>query len=155
MTYEEMQRMMEFILEQQAQLVANGQRTDERINRADERVNRLIDIVDRLATVTVGRFEGADARVSALSEEVDAKFAALIDAQIRTEETLSAKINALVESQARTEETLNTKISALVEAQRLTSESVRKTDEAVRNLTDVVGRHLREHGNGERDVSRE
>lgn len=126
MTYEEMQRMMQFILEQQAQLVANGQRSDERnaradkrIDRADKLINRIVRTIDRLATVTV-------ARTSALSEELDAKFAALVDSQMRTEEVV-----------------------------RRLSERGEKTDEAVRNLTDVVGRHLREHGNGERDVSRE
>src|ERR1044072_5632522 len=153
-----MQRMMEFILEQQAQLTANQQRSaersaraDERIARADERINRANKLitrtartVDRLATVTVER-------TSALSEELDAKFAALVDAQMRTEEsikrsdeTFNAKINALVESQMRTEEVVK----------RL-SERGEKTDEAVRNLADVVDRHLRDHRNGERDVSRE
>jgi phage-related minor tail protein len=81
MTYEEMQRMMEFILEQQAQLVANGQRTDERINR-------MIVALDNLATATVERFERTDTRISALSEELDAKFAALVDSQMRTEEVI-------------------------------------------------------------------
>lgn len=144
MTYEEMQRMMQFILEQQAQLVANGQRTDERINRMGRRVNRIAVMLDTLATTAVERSERTDARISALSEDFDAKLAALVDAQIRTDETLSAKINALIESQMRTEE-----------AVRRLSEKGEKTDEAVRNLTEVVNHHLRDHRNGERDVSRE
>jgi len=137
MTYEEMQRMMEFILEQQAQLVANGQRTDERINRMGRRVNRIAVMLDTLATTLVGR-------VSSLSEDFDARLSALVDAQIRAEEILSGKLNTLAESQARTEE-----------AVRRLTERGEKTDEAVRNLTDVVGRHLREHRNSERDVGRE
>jgi hypothetical protein len=158
MTYEEMQRMMQFILEQQAQLVANGQRTDERNARADKRLDRAEKLitrtartVDGLATYSVERFEGTDARISAESEDVNAKLAALVDSQMRTEEVMKksdedfkAKLNALVESQMRTEKVV-----------RRLSERGEKTDEAVRNLTDVVGRHLREHGNGERDVSRE
>ena len=151
MTYEEMQRMMEFILEQQAQLAASHQRADERaaksdkrIDRADKLLDRIVRTIDRLATNTFERFEGTDARISAESEDVNTKLAALVDAQIRTEETLSAKINALVESQMRTEEVVK----------RL-SERGEKTDEAVRKLTDVVNDHLRDHRNGERDVSRE
>jgi chromosome segregation ATPase len=47
MTYEEMQRMMEFILEQQAQLTANQQRSDERAARADERADRANERIAR------------------------------------------------------------------------------------------------------------
>lgn len=119
MTYEEMQRMMEFILEQQAQLVANGQRTDERINR-------IVVALDNLATNAFERFERIDARTSTESEVVNAKLAALVDSQMRTEEVV-----------------------------RRVSERGEKTDEAVRNLTEVVNHHLRDHRNGERDVSRE
>lgn len=151
MTYEEMQRMMEFILEQQAQLTASQQRADERNAKADRRldkaeklITRTARTVDGLATHSVERFERTDARISADAEDVNAKLAALVDAQIRTEETLSAKISALIESQARTEEVVK----------RLT-ERGEKTDEAVKNLTHVVDRHLRDHRNGERDVGRE
>ena len=106
MTNEEMQRTMEFILNQQAQFVASQQ-------KADERAARLEDIVGKLAAATLSRFESTDARVSALSEEVDAKFAALVDSQMRTEE------------------------------------SIKKTDEAVRNLTAIVDRYFRER-NGQK-----
>jgi hypothetical protein len=144
MTYEEMQRMMESILEQQAQLVVNGQRTDERINR-------VVVALDNLATAASERFERTDARASAESEDVNAKLAALVDAQMRSEERME-----------KTEETLNAKFAALAESQMRTEEVVRrlsergeKTDEAVRNLTDVVDRHLRDHENGERRLSRD
>jgi phage tail tape-measure protein len=150
MTYEEMQRTMQFVLEQQAQLAANQQRADERADRVNKIITRISRTVDRLATATVERFERTDVRASAESEDVNAKLAALVDAQMRSEErmektgeTLNAKFAALAESQMRTEEVV-----------RRLSERGEKTDEAVRNLTDVVDRHLREHGNGERDVSR-
>jgi uncharacterized protein (DUF3084 family) len=140
MTYEEMRRMMEFILEQQAQLTAKQQRAEERADRADGRADRAAEraeraeeritraeklitrtarTVDRLATAMVER-------ASALSEELDAKFAALVDSQMRTEEVV-----------------------------RRLSERGEKTDEAVRNLTGVVDRHLRDHENGERRQSRD
>ncbi len=69
---------MQFILNQQAQFAANQQ-------KADERISRLEDVVGRLATATLTRFESTDARISALSEDVDAKFAALVDSQMKTE----------------------------------------------------------------------
>lgn len=126
MTYEEMQRMMEFILDQQAQLTAKQQRAEERINKADKRldradklIDRIIRTIDKLATTTVKR-------VSSLSEGFDVKLAALTDAQMRTEDAV----------------------------RRLT-ERGEKTDEAVKNLTEAVARHLRDHRNDERDVSRE
>jgi hypothetical protein len=107
MTYEEMQKTMQFILEQQAQFAAD-------IQKAQESQAETNQIVNRLAAATLDRFERSDARVSALSEDVDAKFAALIDAQMRTDE------------------------------------NVKKTDEAVRNLTAVVDRYFRER-NGQKD----
>jgi hypothetical protein len=57
-----MRKTMQFILEQQAQLVVNGHRTDERITR-------IANVVDRLATVTVERFERTDSRISAQSQD--------------------------------------------------------------------------------------
>ena len=61
MTDEEMRRMMEFILNQQAQIVANQQ-------KADERFARLEDIVGKLATATLNRFESIEARIAEQSE---------------------------------------------------------------------------------------
>ncbi len=81
MSDEETQRTMQFILNQQAQFAANQQ-------KADERVSRLEDVVGRLATATLTRVESTDARISALSEDVDAKFAALVDSQMKTEENI-------------------------------------------------------------------
>jgi hypothetical protein len=95
MTYEEMQKTMQFILEQQAQLVATQQRADERIDKSDKRLDRADKLitrtartVDRLATYAVERFERTDARISTESEDVNAKLAALADAQMRTEEAV-------------------------------------------------------------------
>ena len=106
MTNEEMQKTMQFILEQRAQFAAD-------LQKAQESQAETNQIVNRLAAATLARFESTDARISALSEDVDAKFAALIDAQMRTDE------------------------------------AVKKTDEAVRNLTAVVDRYFRER-NGQK-----
>jgi len=105
MTNEEMQKTMEFILNQQAQITANQQ-------KADERTARLEDIVGKLAAATLSRFESLEAKLAEMSENFDRKIAALVDAQIRTEE------------------------------------SIKKTDEAVKNLTAVVDRYFRERNGG-------
>jgi hypothetical protein len=81
MTSEEMQQTIEFILNQQAQFTTNRQ-------KADERVTGIENIPDRPATATLNRFESTDARFIALSEEVDGKFAALVDAQMRTDKAV-------------------------------------------------------------------
>jgi hypothetical protein len=81
MTNEEMQRAMEFIVNQQAQIVANQQ-------KADERLTRLEDIVGKLATATLSRFESLEAKLAEMSENFERKIAALVDAQIRTEENV-------------------------------------------------------------------
>jgi hypothetical protein len=74
MANEELDRKMEFIVEQQAQFAAN--------------LGRLEEIVARLGDFTLRRFEDSDKRFS----EVDEKIAALVDSQIKTEE--SARITA-------------------------------------------------------------
>jgi len=137
MTNEEMQKAVEFILNRQGQFVADIQK----LNDSQAATNQLIN---RLAAVTVKGFEDTNAKINAL-----------IDAQMRTEESLkktdeavNAKIDALADAQIRTEgsikqvgETFNAKINALVEAQG-------RTDEAVRNLAELVDRQLRERRNG-------
>jgi hypothetical protein len=80
-TNEEMQRAMEFIVNQQAQIVANQQ-------KADERLTRLEDIVGKLATATLSRFESLEVKLVEMSENFERKIAALVDAQIRTEENV-------------------------------------------------------------------
>jgi len=77
MTNEEMQRTMEFILNQQAQFTANLQKLQESQAKSDERVAQLEGLVTRLAAATLKGFEDTDAKINAL-----------IDAQMRTDENL-------------------------------------------------------------------
>jgi ABC-type transporter Mla subunit MlaD len=70
MADEESDGKMEFIIDQQAQFAAN--------------LGRLEEIVVRLADATLRRFEAVDDKLS----EVDQKLAALVDSQIRTEESV-------------------------------------------------------------------
>lgn len=84
MTEEELQKKVEFIIEQQAQLVVNQ-------GKADERMTRLETIVVRLY------------------EDTEAKINSLVDAQMRTE----ARMAELAEVQAGTDEHLNSFIAVV------------------------------------------
>lgn len=84
MNNEEIERKMNFIVEQQAQFASDIQqlqesqaRTDQVVAQTAETVGQMGDVVTRLATVTHAGFT-----------EVNAKINALVDAQIRTEENL-------------------------------------------------------------------
>jgi septal ring factor EnvC (AmiA/AmiB activator) len=99
---------MEFIVGEQA--------------RSAARLGQLEDIVVRFAPATRDRFEANDQR----ADELDAKIAALVDAQMRTEENVR-----------KTEENV-----------RKTEENVRKTDESLRNLMAVVDRYFNGGRNG-------
>jgi hypothetical protein len=102
MTNEEMQRTMEFIVNQQAQFTADIQKLQESQQFLQDSLGQTNQLLNRLAAATVKGFE-----------DVNAKINALVDAQIRTDE------------------------------------NVKKTDEAVRNLTAVVDRYFRErNGDG-------
>jgi len=103
MTNEEMQRTMEFILNQQAQFATDIQKLQESQQQLQGSLIETNQLLTRLAAATVRGFE-----------ETNAKIDALVDAQMRTDE------------------------------------AVKKTDEAVRNLTAVVDRYFRER-NGQKD----
>ena len=101
MSNEELERKMAFIVEQQAQFASDIQQLREVQGQTEQ-------IVARLANVTLEGFK-----------DVNAKINALVDAQIR-----------LNESQARTDENLS------------------RTDESLRNLIAVVDRYFSEGRNG-------
>ena len=122
MNNEEIERKMNFIVEQQAQFASDIQQLQESQARTEqvvvqmaetvgvtsETVAQMGDIVTRLANVTHAGFT-----------EVNAKINALVDAQIRTEENL-----------VRTDRNLD------------------RTDENLKNLIAVVDRYLSEGRNG-------
>jgi hypothetical protein len=58
MTNEELDKRIEFIIQQQVRLVTNQE-------KADERMTRLEDIVGRLATASLERFENPEDKVTA------------------------------------------------------------------------------------------
>ena len=122
MNNEEFDRKMAFIVEQQAQFASDIQRlqesqaqlqesqarTDRVVAQSAEVVGHMGEVVTRLANVTHAGFT-----------EVNAKINALVDAQIRTEESL-----------ARTDENLG------------------RTDQNLRSFIAAVDRRLSEGRNG-------
>ena len=70
MADENIEKQMEFIIEQQAQFAS--------------KMGQLEDIVVRLAKATLDRFEATDERV----DDIDERISALVDSQVRTEENV-------------------------------------------------------------------
>jgi len=84
MTYEEMQKTMQFIVEQQAQFSVDIQQLKESQIKTDETVSQLTQVVARLAAATMEGFKN-----------VNAKIDALVDAQIRNEESIKETSEAV------------------------------------------------------------
>ena len=104
---EKIKRQMEFIIEQQAQFAANMQKSEERLSKVEERVTKVEDLLGRLAVVTTAGFK-----------ELIEKVSAVIDAQIRTEESVSSlaeKMAKLAASQEHTDQRLNVIIDIIRE----------------------------------------
>src|SRR5919199_5036173 len=94
MTNEEMQKKMEFIIEQQAQFAVNIQKLEEAQTNAEARMTRL---------------EGAVVGIVGLIDRI-------IKAQERTDENvaeLAKQVLVIAEAQARTDERLNTLINVV------------------------------------------
>jgi hypothetical protein len=89
MTNEEMQKTMEFIIEQQAQFAANIQKLQEERMRDDSRTKRLEESFQLLVQLA----QSTDARLDAL----ESNMATLAEAQTHTDERLSALIDIVRE----------------------------------------------------------
>lgn len=133
---EKLERFKEFMVQQQAQ--------------SAERVAQMEDLLVRFAQATRERLAANDRR----SQELDEKFAVLLDAQIRSEDRAAeidreAKERAAEfdrEAKERAAD-FDRKIAALVDAQMRTEEVVMKVGERIDNLTLVVERHIADgHG---------
>jgi len=93
MSEDQRQRQMDFILDQQAQIVANQR-------ESGERIAKLESVVLRLANST-------ESRVA----DLDQRYTALTDAQIRTEDEL----RRLAEAQRHTDERLSALIDVVIQ----------------------------------------
>ena len=101
MTDEERQRTMDFILRQQAQFTVGMQKLEE----ADARASRRLDRLERTLVLMARRFRRE-------RDDIQERMAALVDAQIRTEEA-TAKMEDAVRSLTATTERNSKDISAL------------------------------------------
>ena len=95
MTNEEWDRKVEFIVNQQAQFSADIQHLKELHAQSEARMTRIEETILVL-------HQDTDARINAMAEDTNAKFAALVDSHMR-----------LLESQTRTDERLNSFINVV------------------------------------------
>jgi hypothetical protein len=140
MTEDERRQKMDFILHQQAQFAAGMQRLEESDERAEKRIGRLERVV-KLA-IRAGLRERREFRE---------RYNALLDTQIRTEDSVSAlratqdrAFSTLLAAQQKTDE----QIAKLVEAQSKTDQNVSrlleaqsKTDAKISGLSDAPDPH--------------
>jgi hypothetical protein len=84
MTNEEMQRAMEFIINQQGQFVMDIAKLEAKLDGLTGIVSQLTTTTAQLATVTLSRFEETDRKL----DDVDRRISALVDAQLKTEENI-------------------------------------------------------------------
>src|SRR4051812_45885771 len=101
MTGEEMQKTMEFIVGQQAQLVINQEKAEERVTRLENaqiqtelRMSELAEAQARMMAAEE-RMSGAQERMSRAQEHMNEVVAAMLDAQTRTDERLDTFIAVL------------------------------------------------------------
>ena len=137
MTNQELEKRVEFIIEQQALFASDIQQLQEVQAQTEQ-------IVARLANVTSVGFK-----------DVTAKIAALVDSQIRLTEAQSQtddKIRKLTKAQSQTDD----KIRKLAVAQSQTDDKIRKlaeaqsqTDDTLKRLIAVVDRYFRKGRNGQ------
>ena len=96
MTKEEMQKTMEFILEQQAQFAVNIQRLEEERLRDHPRLTRLeesFQLLVQLAQTTDTRFDTLESNMVTL----ESNMTALAAAQVHSEQRLGALIDIVRE----------------------------------------------------------
>jgi ABC-type transporter Mla subunit MlaD len=103
MTNEEIQRTMDFILGQQAQIAASFQRQEEERKRDGARIKRLeeaFQLVAQLAQATetrLERLETSSTNLEARTSNLDARMEELAAAQAHADERLSALIDIVRE----------------------------------------------------------
>ncbi|MFN2454781.1 MAG: hypothetical protein ABR577_11230 [Pyrinomonadaceae bacterium] len=113
MSEEEMQRKMEFIVEQQAQFTADIQLLKERDAQAEVRMAKLEEVVLRLANAAENRF-------GALNDALNDRFATLTEAMTSlatAQQKTETKMAELAVAQAHTDQRLDALID-IIRAER-------------------------------------
>ena len=119
MTNEEFDRKVEFLLNQQAKLDADMQRLEAAQTFTAQALTRLVETVSSLSTIMLEGFKVLDNKIQNVAQSLQA---------------LDESHRALTEShRALTEQT---------------AESQKLTDLALRNLAELMDRHLREGHHG-------
>src|SRR5215207_3930785 len=144
MTNEEMQRTMEFILEQQAQVAASIQRSDEerirdkpRLVRLEESFQRLV-VLSEIADSRLDRLESKTSALESNIERLESNTSALAANIGRLESNTSAlavnieRLEFNTRALERNMSTLQANMAALAVSQALTEESLRAYLESVR-----------------------
>ena len=87
----EVEKRMEFIIQQQAQFVSDIQILRERQSHLTDALVTVVGVVGQLAEAQ----RRTDARLAELAAHVDEKFAELAEAQARTDDRLNVLIDAV------------------------------------------------------------
>jgi peptidoglycan hydrolase CwlO-like protein len=136
MTNEEMRKAMQFIVAQQAQFSVDIQKIQESHARIQESHERLQDSHERFQE-SHERLQDSQQKLTESQTQTAELIGRLAAATHAGFNDFTERMNALVDAQMRTEE-----------SQRKTEESLKKTDESLRSLTAVVERHIREGHDG-------
>jgi hypothetical protein len=136
MDNDNIERKMNFIVEQQAQFASDIQQLQAAQNRTEQVVSQTAEAVGHTVEA-VGQVAEAVGRMG----EVFIGFANVTQEGFNN---VNAKLNALVDAQIRTEEHL-LRIEGNVER---TDMNLARTGENLRSLISVVDRHIREGRNG-------
>lgn len=130
MNNEEIERKMNFIVEQQAQFASDIQQLQESQARTEQVVAHTSELVAHTSEAVAETSE-AVAQTSEVLGQMGDVVTRLANVTHAGFTEVNAKINALVDAQIRTEEHLNR-----------TDENLNRTDENLRSLITVVDRHL-------------
>ena len=138
MSNEEIRKIMEFLIEHQAQFVARVEKNEARLTRLEDAFVTLVE----LARIADERLDRADERMNKVDERMDRAENTLVTlvelARIADEriDTFDEKMAVILEAQARTD----AKLAEIAEAQV-------HTDERLNALIDVVDRYIRKGNN--------
>ncbi len=136
MSNEELDRRMEFIIEQKAQFASDILQLREAQAETEQIVARTSQTVAQTGEIVgqTGEIVGQTGEIVGQTGEIVTRLAR---GTLEGFKDVNAKIDALVDSQIRTDENV-----------RRTDENVRRTDESLLNLIAVVDRYISQDRNG-------
>lgn len=151
MSNEELDRRIEFIIEQQAQFASDIIQLREAQAQTAQIAAQTSQTMAETSQAVAETSQAVAETSHALAETVQVVgqtgeiVTRLARGTLEGFKDVNAKINALVDSQIRTDENLR----HTDESVRRTDENVRRTDESLRNLIAVVDRYLSQGRNGQ------